>query len=147
MTSFIFAAVDPGIDECSQTDFGDFAGLAACHGAVELGELSLRDAVCKNLVLRNEFHHLRLQAPVSSDDAAEHPFVCKVLDTSVPVALSAGVDEGEPVRMALCEKAVFNRFQDRFGSRYQRHSDGGDGAVVADHHGRFASGQKCGFFI
>ena len=136
------AALDARVDEGPQADLAHLARQAAGHGAVELGDLTLGQAVGLHLVVGDHVHPARLEAPVRADDAGDQPLVGKVLDAAGAVGLAAGVQQGEVAGVAGLEEALLDGLEVGLGGGDERHADGADGGAVLDAGGHLLGGDE-----
>src|SRR5699024_2758208 len=105
---------------------------------VHVGNNTLRQVVCFNLVVQSELAQTGSTVPVAADDALDHAFMAVVVTAgAITVALAGCEEQGQIFRMAGLQEALFQRLGQglRAGAAYKAAS--GDGIAVLDFEGSF----------
>ena len=103
------AALEAGVNEGSQTDMGDGAGLAASDITEHVGDNTLGEVVGCALVLKSELLNLGLQTVVAADDLGQKAFFAEVVQASfLAVALASSVHNAQIAGMTGCEEGFLN---------------------------------------
>ena len=103
------AALEAGVNEGSQTNMGDCAGLAAGDITEHVGDDALGEVVCCALVLKSQLLDLGLQAIVAADDLGQKAFLAKMVQALLlGVALASGVHNAQVAGMTGSKEAFLN---------------------------------------
>ena len=80
-----FAAFNPWIDECPQADFREISWPAGGDGAIERGQLALRQAHGFGQPRTKKRGHARHQSPMRPDNALDEAFDGEMLEADLSI--------------------------------------------------------------
>ena len=125
------AAAVAGVGKGFQTNMGDGADVVGCNIAVHVGNNTLRQVICLNLVVECQFTQTRRTVPVAADNTLYHTLVSIVVAASaVAVSLTSCKKQRQIVRVSGFQKTLLQCSRQGFWACTAYKTASGNGVTI-----------------